>query len=173
MVAAKTNRPTPVFPAGTTLIEVLVTVAVTSIGLLGMTALIAVTAKVNQDTYLRTQADFAAQTLIESMHINVPAIAGGGYDGVYPGTPASGTDCAKLGCSPQQRADYDRLRFDRALSANLPNAKASLKCAGGNQPVMRSAAYDGVCRLEVGWSERALNPGAENGYRSLVWIFQP
>ena len=158
---------------GATLIEVLVAVAVTSVGLLGMAGLMIVSAKVNHDAYLSTQANFIARTFIESMHINASAVTDGGYDGTYPG---AGSDLGGgvHGCSPAERAAYDRARFDNALRTTLPNAAASVKCTAGNSPRLPSAAiYDGTCRLEVGWSERALSAGGDNGIQSLVRIFQP
>ena len=160
--------------AGTTLIEVLVAVAVTSVGLLGMAGLMIASAKVNHDAYLSTQANFIAQTFIESMHINASAVTDGRYDGSYPGDAGSDPGCWAHGCSPSERAEYDRVRFDTALRTTLPNAVASVKCTAGNSPRVPSAAiYDGTCRLEVGWSERALSAGGDNTIQSLVWIFQP
>lgn len=157
---------------GATLIEVLVTVAVTSVGLLGMAGLLAVAAKANQDAYFHTQANFAAQALIESMHVNIPAVVQGRYDGGYPGITTPGASCLNQGCTPPQRADFDRFRFDRALTANLPNAKASMKCDSGGA-VASATTYEGICRLQLDWSERALDSTAATGLRTLVWVFQP
>lgn len=173
MPSAGTKRLTLFRQSGATLMEVLVSVVVTSIGLLGTGGLLAVTAKVNQDSYLRVQATIAAQALIESMHINPSAVADGQYDGAYANVPAAGKDCRKNSCSPRQRADYDRLRFDHALNANISNAKATLQCVAKNEPRVRTDAYDGTCRLEVNWSQHALMQSSENGSQSLVWIFQP
>lgn len=159
---------------GVTLIEVLVTVAVTSVGLLGMAGLTIVSQRVNHEAYLRTQANFLAQSLIDSMHINVPAVVGGDYNGSYAGDMASETACATQGCTPQQRARYDMGRFDRFLANELPGGKASVSCANGTQQGAGvSAAYNGLCRLEIGWSGRRPESGAERGSESSVWIFQP
>ncbi|MFC5487988.1 type IV pilus modification protein PilV [Dokdonella soli] len=160
--------------SGATLIEVLVTVAVTSIGLLGMAGLMIVSTKIDRDAYLATQADFIAQTLIESMRINTSAVADGRYDGTYAGSGAPDPGCMMRGCSPGERADYDRARFDTALHTMLPNATAALKCSGGDPRASGSASiYDGTCRLEIRWSERAPNAVAVSGAQSLAWVFQP
>jgi type IV pilus assembly protein PilV len=174
MLIICSKRYVPASQAGATLIEVLVTVVVTSIGLLGMAGLMAVSTKVNHDAYLNTQANFIAQTLIESMHINASAVADGRYDGTYTDDSGSDPGCRAHGCSPTERAEYDRVRFDSALRTTLPNPTASVKCTAGNSPVVPSAApYGGTCRLEVDWSERALSAGGDSGIQSLVWIFQP
>lgn len=158
---------------GTTLIEVLVTIAVTSIGLLGMAGLMAVAVKVNHEAYLSTQANFIAQSLIESMHINPAAVADGRYDGTLTQDSGMEVDCKLRGCSAPERAGFDRAQFNSALRINLPNPTSSIRCDAASARSSPALAYDGTCRLEVGWSERALILGGDNPSRSLVWIFQP
>ena len=159
--------------SGSTLIEVLVTIAITSVGLIGMAGLMAISVKVNHDAYLNTQANFIAQSLIEAMHINISAVAQGRYDGTFSGASGEPRNCKALGCSPDQRASYDRARFDSAISVTLPNASGSIKCSPVGAPVGSPNLFDGTCRLEVGWLERALSAGSESPQQSLVWIFQP
>ena len=157
---------------GATLVEVLVSVVVSSVGLLGLAGLMATTARVNQGAYQRTQVGLAVQALIESMHVNPAAVAHGRYDGARKPGAAAGVDCGKLACSTSSRADYDLAQFDRELANALPDAQASLKCdpaagAGGDE------LYDGVCRIDVAWSERSLTKGGEAAPQSLAWVFQP
>lgn len=160
--------------SGATLIEVLVAIAITSIGLLGMAGLMIVSAKLDREAYLGTQASFIAQTLIESMHINAPAVVQGRYDGIYSGRALTGPDCLGQGCSPAQRADYDRARFDNALRTTLPNANADMTCVGGRRSIATAASiYDGTCRLEIRWSEHARDTSITGQVRSLAWTFRP
>ena len=159
--------------SGSTLIEVLVAVAVTSVGLLGMVGLMAVGAKSNQDAYFRTQASFAAQSLIESMRVNIPAVGEGFYDADYPDKKTPTVDCLREGCSSQQRAEYDLARFDHALANNLPNARAKLKCTNDGTAIASNGNYEGICRLQLGWSERPLEQTAKVARQSLAWVFQP
>ena len=154
---------------GATLIEVLVSVVVSSVGLLGLAGLMATTAKVNQGAYQRAQVGLAVQALVESMHVNPAAVAQGRYDGVRGSKTSAGVDCRKHGCGAAARADDDLARFDRALASAVPNAHATLKC----DPAAAAAADAGICRLEIGWSERALVRGGEPAPQSLVWLFQP
>lgn len=159
--------------SGSTLIEVLVAVAVTSVGLLGMVGLMAVGAKANQDAYFRTQASFAAQALIESMRINVPAVGQGLYNGSYPSNEISNPDCLQHGCTSQERATYDLARFNLALANNLPNANAKLKCTDDGPTTASYGNYEGICRLQLGWSERPLEQTTGVTNQSLAWVFQP
>lgn len=171
--AAKPTRRMLRAQRGTTLIEVLVAVAVTSVGLLGIAGLMAVAAKLNEDAFFHTQASYAAQALIESMHVNLSAVAAGNYDGIYSGSAAFVDVCRKQGCTPKQRAESDRLRFDRALVANLPNVKASMNCIQDVAAQASPASYSGICRLRVGWSVLPGVRAPSIGPRSQVWVFQP
>jgi type IV pilus assembly protein PilV len=160
------------FQRGATLIEVLVSVVVSSVGLLGIAGLVATTARVNQGAYERTQIALAAQALIDSMHINPQGLAQGGYDGDPANVVSTDVDCGKHACNASQRARYDVARFGGTLAATAPNAKAKLHCRP-NVPSIEAGAYDGVCRLEVAWAERAIAQGGDVSAQSLVWVFQP
>lgn len=160
------------FQHGATLVEVLVSVVVTSVGLLGLAGLMATTAKVNQAAYQRTQVGLAVQALVESMHVNPAAIALGRYDGVRKKNPPVSVDCRRHACSAASRADYDLAQFDRALENALPDAQSTLKCDSAGAAATADV-YDGVCRIEVAWSERTLAKGGEPSPQSLVWVFQP
>lgn len=158
---------------GATLIEVLVSVVVTSVGLLGLAGLMATTTRVNQAAYQRTQVGFAVQALIESMHVNPAAVAQGRYAGGGKSGKVAEVDCRKRGCSPELRADYDLAQLHHALENILPGAQASLKCDPAAEAVVATGVYDGLCRIEVNWSERALARGGAPEPQSLVWVFQP
>ena len=158
---------------GATLIEVLVSVVVTSVGLLGLAGLMATTARVNQSAYQRTQVGYAAQALIESMHVNPTGVARGRYDGTGGSGKTAGADCRKRGCSPELRAEHDLAQFHRALEDALPSAQTSLKCHRNENGAVVADVYDGLCRIEVNWSERTLARGGAPEPQSLVWMFQP
>src|SRR5579864_8799004 len=68
---------------GVTLVEVLVAAAVGSIGLLGMAALLSISAKANHAAYEITQVGFAADALVDAMHVNSAAVASGSYEGTF------------------------------------------------------------------------------------------
>jgi len=65
---------------GFTLIEILVTVVVLSIGLLGLAGLQAVALKFNSTAYQRSQATSLAYDITERMRANATAARAGAYD---------------------------------------------------------------------------------------------
>ena len=152
---------------GATLIEVLVAALVGSIGLLGTAGLMTMTAKANHAAYENAQVAFAAQSLIDAMHINPAAIAAGSYDGSFDAADAAAADCAKQACTPTQRASYDRARFSRVIATTLPSATAPSAMRG------RGGRRGATCRLQVDWSPQALASNDKQAAQSLVWIFEP
>ncbi len=66
--------------SGLSLIEILITVVILSIGLLGIAGMQAFGMRYSHDSYARSQATMLANELIERMHANPDAVANGDYD---------------------------------------------------------------------------------------------
>ena len=104
--------------SGFTLIEVLVSSLILSIGLLGVAGLQALSLKNNQSAYMRSQATALAYDLSDRMRSNVAGANAGFY---APAAAATRGPCTTtLGCSPQQMAQNDLSEWLGALAANLP-----------------------------------------------------
>ena len=72
---------------GVTLLEVMVSVLVFSVGLLGMAGLMLVSQRTNHSAFLRTQAGFLAQGMIDRMRANPGGVWAGSYQSAaYPET---------------------------------------------------------------------------------------
>ncbi len=65
---------------GFTLVEVLVSIVIVAIGLLGMAGLTAASLKSNNTSYYRSQATVLANDILERMRANVVQARGGQYD---------------------------------------------------------------------------------------------
>ncbi|MFL6621709.1 MAG: type IV pilus modification protein PilV [Sulfurifustis sp.] len=120
---------------GFSLIEVLVTLVVLSIGLLGLAMLQLESLKHNTDAYFRTQATMLAYEIIDRMRANGDAARNGSY--VAAAAPAD-EDCGDLGgtgCDSQARlANYDLSVWYNKLAAALPaDATPSSITQVGNQ----------------------------------------
>jgi type IV pilus assembly protein PilV len=104
--------------AGFSLIEVLISALILSIGLVGVAGLQAVSLKNNQSAYMRSQATALAYDLADRMRTNVAAANGGFYD---PALASVSATCGTItGCSSQQLAQNDLSEWAAALDANLP-----------------------------------------------------
>lgn len=113
---------------GFTLIEVLVSLFVLSVGLLGLAALQATSLQYNTGSYFRTQATFLAYEIIDRMRANSAAVAnadGNAYDQPTTSNVSIPVDCDTSNCSSANLALYDMGKWYQRTVATLPGADAS------------------------------------------------
>ena len=107
--------------AAYTLLEVLVAIAVLSIGLLGLAGLQAASLRNNQSAALRTQASHLAYDMADRMRANAQAVADGAYDGAQ--ATAHGDCTGAGGCNSQDLAENDTAEWSVAIAAQLPGGQ--------------------------------------------------
>jgi type IV pilus assembly protein PilV len=125
---------------GFSMLEVLIALVVTSIGLLGLAALQATSLRLNHGSFLRSQATLYAHDIADRMRANRVAALDGDYDLAFDDTP-SGSAVADL--------DLDQWRD--ALLRELPD---------GTGAVDVNAA--GLAVIQVRWNDARGDDGAEN-----------
>ena len=110
------------FQAGSTLIEVLVSLLVLSFGMLGMAGVQAVSLRGNQAAYYRTMATTQSVDIVERMRANIVGIDNGDYDDVVGAATAN---CfTAVGCSSAQMAAQDVFDWSARVAATLPLGSA-------------------------------------------------
>lgn len=110
------RRPSrPAIAAGFTLIEVLITLFITAVGLLSVAGLQALSSKVGYDAVQRTTATALAQAIIQQMRAN-PEQRSAYYTDDATLLPAA-TDCSAsdASCSGEQIAAHDLYRWGQLL----------------------------------------------------------
>jgi type IV pilus assembly protein PilV len=150
MQCASWRRP----DGGFTLVEVLVSLVVLSVGLLGMAKLVLVSAHSNDSAYLRSQATALGYEILDNMRSNMTAATATGYDTPLGTTPAAPTSCVGTGtvCTPSQQAAWDvyswkqHLDSANALGGGLPSGKGS---------VVTSATVPVTATIIVQWDDSA------------------
>ena len=109
---------------GSSLIEVLVSMTVLAVGILGIGAMQTNTLKANQNSYMRTQAIFHANDIIERMRSNAQGVEAGNYDDPAPVVTAN---CqAAAGCTAAQMAANDVAQWETSVAAALPLGAATV-----------------------------------------------
>jgi type IV pilus assembly protein PilV len=132
-------------PAGFTLIEVLVSVLVLSIGLLGLASLQATSLRFNNDSSVQTQAAYLASDMADRMRANVSQAAN------YPGaSAAANTACYSGGCSPSAMTGNDIAEWNDEL-VNLPAGQGTITAIAG-----------GLYRITVMWDENRTGASGTN-----------
>ncbi|MDH3637752.1 MAG: type IV pilus modification protein PilV [Gammaproteobacteria bacterium] len=118
---------------GFTLIEVLVSIVVMAIGLLGLAFLQAQGMAFNTTSYTRTQATFAAYDLMDRMRANPVAALTGAYNANAAPTTFTDCDVVGAGCDTAQLAAFDLARWFAQLQTDLgPSATADIVFTGPN-----------------------------------------
>lgn len=166
-----------IFPRqrGFTFLEVLISILVFSIGLLGVAGLMVLSVRTNHSAFLRTQASFLGESMADRMRTNLGWIDQ--YNGTYNASTATGTaDCRTASCTPTQLAAYDRLMWSQQLVEHLPAPTAVIDCDNlpPNPGYAGSQPYGGLCRMTITWTEADLSrTGGTPATQTFAWVFQP
>lgn len=124
---------------GMTLIEVLVTLVLISVGLLGVAALQLTTMKSNQEAYVRSQASVLADYILDRIRANQRGFLNNEYNAIA----LNGTGTAGL------TSGNDLARWQAEIDRLLPGGNAN---AGGS--IVRTAGTN-IVTITIQWSERA------------------
>ncbi len=119
--------------SGFSLIEVLITVLIIAIGLMGFAAMMLNSMKNNRLAMQRSMATAYAYDIIDCMRVNRAAALGGNYTVTFGGSLSSGTV-----------AGNDVTAWKTQLSTLLPDGKGQISLPGNN-----------VVRVEIQWQESA------------------
>ncbi|MCS3848979.1 type IV pilus assembly protein PilV [Xanthomonas arboricola] len=131
---------------GTTLIEVLISVLVMAIGLLGVAAMQAAALRSSQSSLERSQAVISTYTVLDAMRANRSAAIGGAYN-------TSGFLCQTDGSG--SLAAVDRAAWIRSWRAALGVDGTSDDAACGNIDCTGD-----ICKISLRWNDaRAANAG--------------
>ena len=118
------NDPYVMSQRGSSLIEVLVSMLVLAVGILGISAMQTATLKSNQNSYMRTQAVFHSLDIVERMLSNQAAVEAGDYNDPAPVvTPSCLTG---TGCTASQMAANDVAEWETGVTENLPSGSATV-----------------------------------------------
>lgn len=138
---------------GFTLIEILVTVFILAIGLLGLAGLTLEGMRNNQGAYLRTQASILAYDMADRMRANkdrAADYAGFSTDGATTTIPACATDAA--GCTPVDQATLDKVEWTRQIqgigsdTVLLPGGVGTIQFDAATSRFTVTVTWDEVAR---------------------------
>lgn len=155
--------------SGFSLLEVLVTILVLSLGLLGMAGLVTTGMRSNNVANFRSIATQQTLDIADRMRANLAGVRAGNYDALAANIPAS-ADCIATNCAAAQIAIYDHAQWNTANSIVLPGGVGTV---AGN-------LVNGFA-ITLIWTEKemgaAIDPacpgGTPAGTRCFVTRFSP
>lgn len=115
------------YQRGVSLIESLVAIVVTSLGILGILGVQLRTLADTQTGVRRAQAIRLVEDLSEHTKVNPNALSNiNSYLLNWGATPSAPADCKTASCNAQQLALYDVARWRQAVVATLPNSDVNI-----------------------------------------------
>ena len=133
---------TPLRQKGLSLIEVMITLAVFSFGLLALAALMASGLKYNTSALHRSYATSQAYDMADRMRANRLGLDAGYYNDLSESD--TDPDCIESGCTPEQMAHYDTWQW------NTDNARLLPEGAG---TVSLKSSDSGIYTITVAWND--------------------
>lgn len=124
---------------GFSLLEVLITLVILAIGLLGLAGLQATGLQQNHSAYMRSQATQFAYDIADRMRAN--SISVDQYLTSDPSTASQQAGCTSSGCTSNQMAENDLYEWYQVLSKALPSAEAVISRASG------------IYTVEINWDD--------------------
>ena len=128
---------------GFSLIEILVTMIILAVGLLGLASLQAMSLKNVNNTQFRTLATIYAYDMAERMRSNKQGVTGGNYDSV----DGDESDPSCTGCSVSAMAQLDAFEWNTMIKQN---ANAGGLPSGVGTVTKNGSLYD----IKVTWTEQ-------------------
>lgn len=127
---------------GFTLMEILISVLVLSVGLLGLASLQAAGLSANNSAYFRTQAIHLANDMADKIRANPVEVTTGTFNNVSAPV-ASPTDCSQgTNCTTTEVAQHDIAEWYGSLASELPGATGTITRNAGTQVVTVSVMWD-------------------------------
>lgn len=134
------QRPLPRQARGVTMIEVLVSIVILSIGLLGYAGLLLKSNKDNLMAFQRSQATIMTYDIIDSMRVNRSAATAGSYNTSFASTPSGGTQVHQI--------DLLRWKGANGLLSALPGGAGQIAVDG-----------NGNATVEIRWNDQGQTSG--------------
>jgi type IV pilus assembly protein PilV len=134
---------------GFSLLEVLVTLTITAIALLGAAGLQLRALQTGQSSQARSQAVLLAADLAERIEANRSEAIKGGYQFTKGDTLATGTDCSTAYCSSLDLRKYDINQWNAQIPLLLPQATSWSVAGSASNPITYT--------IIINWMDRSPN----------------
>lgn len=126
---------------GSSLIEILITLIVVAIGLLGLASMQVLSMKNLNSTNMRYVASVQAHNIAERMRANRTTANNGGYNDLSVNGTESMVSCSS-GCSGNALVNFDAYNWGQQIKAHLPSGAGTIESKGN------------MHTITISWSEQ-------------------
>ncbi len=113
-----------IYESGTTLIEMMISLFVIGVGMMGVVALQSYSISQTQQSADYSQAVMLAQDILERMRSNPHNVKA--YQIASHDNPVEPVDCAAVPCSSQQLTNWDLFHWKKSVAQRLPKGSAAI-----------------------------------------------
>lgn len=146
---------------GFSMIEVLVTLVILAMAMLGSAGLQAYAMKTGQGGQFRNQAAFLVADMVERMEANkTKSVSASGYASAL----SSSVDCSSNSCSPDDLAAYDVTQWKAAILAVLPEGTGTVTQTAAGNPSTYTVTINWVDRKTNAQYSSATAAGATESF---------
>jgi len=170
----KFQRPRLRKERGFSLLEILVTLTITSVALLGAAGLQMRALRTGQGSQARTQAIMLASDMAERMEVNKVEAIAGAYVYTSGTSITSNTNCSTANCTSDQLAAFDLSQWNAQIPALLPQATSwSVRTVNGvSNPITYEILIKWTDRREnVTYDSTVTGTGEEQSYKATRTIY--
>ena len=148
--------------AGFSLIEILISLVVMSIGLMGLAGLQIASLKGTNDAHYRTEASLLIMDLADRMRANQIGVAEGDYrtsSAINCSNPPT-KQCDSVSCKGDELALFDRYTITCEMKKLLPQAQLEVNCDSNNceaSDLGLDTQLNKTHTLKISWKEAKMN----------------
>lgn len=154
--------------SGFSMVEILVTVVVVSVALLGVAKMQAASVSNTQVARMRSLVALQAESLASLMHGNA-AFWGGTTAPTSLSATGAGTaaakNCASVTCVPAEMYAYDWANWVAGINSQIPTYAATVACTPAATPV--------TCLITITWTEKSVAINSSAASAAVQQTSQP
>jgi type IV pilus assembly protein PilV len=127
---------------GFSMVEILVTIVVIAIGLLGLAGLQATSLRNTEASYQRSQAATLAYDMLDRMRANAAGVSNGDYDSITAAPTGTVKDCTSNTCDKSEMATFDNDDWHTNITAVLPSGTGTVSGSGAGSVFTITITWD-------------------------------
>lgn len=157
--------------SGFSMLEILVTLVILALGLLGTAGLQAQALRTNQGGQFRTQAVFMAADIGERMEANKAAAVAGRYVVAEGVNTSSTTDCNGEACNSDDLALFDLEAWQNNVTNTLPGGNWTITQTTVGNPSIYAIVVSWVDRRSAGTTYENAGTGETMSYTTVKAVY--
>ena len=144
----------PLKNSGFSLIEILITLVIMSVGMMGLAGLKMVAIKGTNESHFRHEASLLMMDLADRMRANEAGVDNGDYqlNSALDLSTEPSQDCSSAQCTATELATYDKYQIALRMSQTIPGSELLITCPSNACNTVADVKV--VHTIKIKWKER-------------------